>query len=346
MRNATATPKEFVKTIDRELIRGTNVIDLKPLSSLHTTQRVVHAIMKGCDTDDFIPYNEEQRTLSLITEYIGGSPDIIDVTSTVLVERLSQEDGIKQRRKVLEEFCEDVIEREDSERNSESPELTKAEEQFPLSMVATESVAKTKCDDDEDKALKTSTVVSFTSNLLKYLNLPQTDYFLLMALHWFGPIPIPHKLIEILQSLIMSANKSQSPSKGPFVNLLSSKLLRVYPSTVIVTPTSSTPSYSTPTSTASIKSDSASALSLIHDSDFYYVPQLICDAIKHQLEPMDKDFSLTATLKALKHCCKEDGQDLTHVAGLTNILSNRTNEQNICFQDIYRLYLSLVTRTK
>ena len=102
--NPTQKPKDLIKMIDRELIRGMNTIDLKPLSSLLTTQRLVHAIMKGCDTDDFIPYIEEQKMISHITEQTGGSPDIIDVTSTMLAERLAKGD-VEQRRGILQEFC-------------------------------------------------------------------------------------------------------------------------------------------------------------------------------------------------------------------------------------------------
>ena len=73
--------------IDCELIQGTNAIDLKPLSPLLTTQKLIYTIMKGHGTDDFVPYNEEQKVLSLTTEQTGGSPDIIDTT---LAERLAK----------------------------------------------------------------------------------------------------------------------------------------------------------------------------------------------------------------------------------------------------------------
>lgn len=300
--------------------------------------------MKGCDTDDFIPYNEEQKMLSLITEHTGGSPDIIDVTATACAKRLSQGDtGI--RRSFMEDFCENVIkDDEDSKRSSESPEpKTQVEEEDHFSsspVVAAESAAVSRPTDEEDIPLNASTVARFTTNLLQYLKLPQTDYFLLMSLHWFGPIPIPRELIEILQSLIMSARKDQVPSsKTPFDNLLSANLLRVYPATIITKPSISSQSHTYPSSPP----DSSTSLSFIYDSDFYYVPQLISDAVRHQMEPMDKDLSLIASLKALKHFSKEGCCDLTHAAGLANVLSSRPDQLIQCFQEIYRLYLSLVS---
>ena len=347
--NPTRTPKDLIKMIDRELIRGTNTIDLKPLSSLLTTQRLVHSIMKGCDTDDFVPYNEEQKMISLITEQTGGSPDIIDITSTVLTERLAKGD-IEERRGILQEFCEEnvVTDNGESSRKEGAPKIPSVEDRIAsdsvsATVVSTESVARNRQPEEEKEALNQTTVVRFMTNLLQNLHLPQSDYFLLKALHWFGTAPIPRQLIEILQSIIVSASKHQRPAKTPMVNLLSHKLLRVYPSTVIVKPANSQLPYSTHAAASS--STDSTATSFIADSDFYYVPQLAIDSVQGQLQPMDRDFSLTAAFKALSHYCKESDCDLTHAAGLANVLYNKIDEQNVCFQVVYRLYLSLATRT-
>ena len=307
------------------------MIDLKPLSPLHATQRLVHAIMKGCDTDDFIPYNEEQKMLSLITENTGGSPDIIDIAASVCANHLSHGDT-NSRRSDLEELCENVFKRLDSETSSEASEPRREEEEeglFPLHVVAVESATSKKTPDRYDE---------ITINLLKYLNLSPSVFFLLMSLQWFGPIPIPCELIEILQSLIMSANKDQSPSsKMPFDNLLSARLLRVFPSTVIVQPATSKP---LPASLVN-SYPSATTLSYVQDSDYYYVPQLVCDAVRNQMKQIDKDFSLATVLKALQLYSKESCCDLTHAAGLANVLSKVSNENVAFFQEVYRLYMSL-----
>ena len=343
--NATSKPKDLIKTIDHELLRGTNMIDLKPLSPLHATQRLVHAIMKGCDTDDFVPYNEEQKMLSLITDNTGGSPDVVDVAATVCADRLSHGDT-DSRRSVLEELCKNILKRQDSETSSEASEPRREEEEeglIPLPVVAVESTASNKTPDEERFPLNTISVLGFTINLLKYLNLSQSVFFLLMSLQWFGPIPIPRELIEILQSLIMSANKDQSPSsKTPFDNLLSVKLLRVFPSTVIVQPATSKP---LPASLVN-SYPSATTLSYIQDSNYYYVPQLVCDAVRNQMKQIDKDFSLATVLKALQLYSKESRCDLTHAAGLANVLSEVSNENVAFFQEVYRLSLSLSLNAK
>ena len=318
--NATETPGLLIKEIEQKLQRGTNVIELELLSSLHTTQRLVHAIMKACDTDDFIAYNEEQKMLLLIAEHTGGSPDIIDVTSTVCAERLSCGDA-GFRRSILEEFCKKVIEREDSGRSSESPgPVGQVEDDHFLLPVVTKIKAI-------DRSLKSRPTFRFIISLLKYLNLPQTDYSVLKSLHWFGPVPIPRGLIEILQSLIVSASKDQSPSsKTPFDNLLSIKLLRVYPSTVITRPSASALSHTSHSLSLRIPDTNATTWSITHDLEFYYVPQLISDAVRYRIGT-DKDDSLTTAQKALEYFRKEDHCDLSHAAGLANMLSSSIKRQ-------------------
>ena len=289
--------------------------------------------------------------LSLITEQTGGSPDIIDVTSTVLAERLAK-GNVEQRRSILQNFCDESIVMDDSEsrRKEEAPKITNVEERIAsdsacATVVSTESVARNS-QSEEQETLNQTTVVRFTTNLLQSLDLSQSDIFLLKALHWFGTTPIPQDLIEILQSIIVSASKHQRPAKTPLVSLLSYKLLQVYPSTVIVKPTSSQLPYSaTNATTPSSAITSAAAISFISDSDFYYMPQLVIDSVQAEMQAMDRDFSLTAAFKALSHYCKESDCDLTHATGLANVLCSRIDEQNVCFQVVYRLYLSLVTRT-
>ena len=345
--NATDTPKDLVKMIDHELIRGTNVIDLKPISPLLTTQRLVHAIMKVCDTDDFIPYNEEQKMLSLVSEQTGGSPEVIDVASTMLAELLSKGDT-EDRRSVLQEFCDENVVGDVIKKAEDTPKVAKVDDRVTSdsasdAVVMMESVAR-KSMIEEEKLLNPSSMIRFTTNLLKSLELPPSDYFLLKALHWFGTTPIPKDLIEILQSIVMSASKHHRPLKTPFLNLLSHKLLRVYPSAVIVRPANSQLPYST-SATSAVASSLSTSASFIADSDFYYIPQLVIDSIKSEMRPIDRDFSLTAVFKALSHYSRESSCDLTHAAGLANVLSSNVDEKNVCFQEVYRLYLSLVSRT-
>ena len=253
---------------------------------------------------------------------------------------------MEERRSVLQEFCDENVVDGVIVKAEDTPKVAKVNDRVTSdsaseSVVMMESVASIP---EEERSLNPSTVIRFTTNLLNGLKLPQSDYFILKALHWFGTTPIPKDLIEILQSIVMSASKHHRPSKTPFLNLLSHKLLRVYPSTVIVGPANSQLPYSTTAASAGTSTLSTAA-SFITDSDFYYIPQLVIDSIKSEMRPIDRDFSLTTVFKSLSHYSRESSCDTTHATGLANVLSSNVDEKNVCFQEVYRLYLSLVSRT-
>ena len=307
---------EHFKVNELKLPREVNIINLKPLSSLLTTQRLVHAIMKGCDTDDFIPYNEEQRMISCIAERTGGFPDIVDITSAVLDEQLKRNE--QRIHSILQKFCEENM-RDDNEwsQSEETPNLTEAEQitsdSVSASVVSTESVARNR----QLQELQTlnQTVVKFITTLISILNLNPSEYRLLMSLHWYGAVPIPWGLIEILQSIIAPDGKFQHPftkeqrstakHHNPSTRLVEMKLLRVYPSIIIV---SAYPE-------ATIFSHSTDS-----HSGYYYIPQVIIDVVGGQVCSVnDKDSLSTASdaLDLYKVC------DHTYVEVLNIILRQK-----------------------
>lgn len=72
---------KLMKEIDQQLIRGCKVHNIQPLSSIHSTQRIVHSLMKD---DEFTPTNSDQQVIEKLAEYTTGSPVIVDVASQVV----------------------------------------------------------------------------------------------------------------------------------------------------------------------------------------------------------------------------------------------------------------------
>lgn len=79
--NSEVALESFKKDVDVHLMRGTNITELKPLSDLHSTQRIVHAVMSR---SNFIPYNEQQEVLAEIANWSRGSPELVEVISSLL----------------------------------------------------------------------------------------------------------------------------------------------------------------------------------------------------------------------------------------------------------------------
>lgn len=91
------------KQIDSKIVRGVNAMQLKPLSELQSTQRLVHDIVSGCE---FVPYNREQQMVADVAEKTMGSPDLVEVTSALLSRYIEEEeDG---ERGFLEKFYDAV----------------------------------------------------------------------------------------------------------------------------------------------------------------------------------------------------------------------------------------------
>lgn len=185
------------KQIDSKIMRGVNVVQLKPLSELQATQRLVHGIMSKCE---FAPYNREQRMVAEIAEKTMGSPDLVELASALLSKYIEEEDG---EQGFLEKFYNAVCcsECEEEEEEGEDPPLNK-----------------------------------FAEYLLNDFDLSRGDFFLLSTLSLFGAVPIPRSLVEIVQLLAITASPELPNKLSPLAFLTSNHLLNVCPSTVIQSP--------------------------------------------------------------------------------------------------------------
>lgn len=72
---------KMIKDIDQELIRGCRILNIQPLSIIHSTQRIVYSLMRD---RHFTPSNHDQQAIEKLAEYTTGSPVIIDITMQVV----------------------------------------------------------------------------------------------------------------------------------------------------------------------------------------------------------------------------------------------------------------------
>ena len=323
--NSSSPPDAIVKEIDCQLLRGTSVIQVKTLSTLHITQRIVHAVLSH---GHFTPHNKEQHILAQLAERTCGSPAIVDITSALLQRCLveSERKGEEEREEeeeegFLEEFISKIQQPAEESRTPPSP---------PSPLPSAEGAAV------KPEELSQFTDTQFTMQLIDACDLPHTDYFLLRILSTFGPVPIPRALVEIAQSLVMAAKHSQA-RHTPLANLLAVKLLRVYPSTIVVPP-----------SGVRIQRDAAARETYL-ESEFYYVPQLVSDALASRMEQMDQVFSITTAYRSLLQFSREpvtrDRVRLYFAAGLANMIvklcdRNPTVIDLDCYREVYHLYVT------
>ena len=300
------------KSVDNKLMRGTNVMELDPLSELHCTQRLVHSIMSRCD---FVPYNREQEVLAEIADKTMGSPDLVGAASALLSQFIS-----------TTQECED-----NGGSDDESGGGTEFLERFHSEVC---------CGGDES----TSSLVpdDFATRLLKGFSLSECDSFFLSTLSLFGGAPIPRCLVEAIQLLSLSASSELPGGKGPLAHLTDSHLLHVFPSPVIVSPTKP--------HTDHTPNDSLGQSSVgVAESEFYYVPEVIGDAMRGCMDNNDLAFSFAVAHRALKKLYEERGTNTSlgaFLAGtakaLTDSLEGRNGMED-CYKEVYRTYLLCAT---
>ena len=294
--NGNSPVSSLKKAADKKLMRGTNVIELGPLSELDSTQRLVHGIMSQID---FVPYNHEQKLLADIAEKTVGSPDLVEVTSALISEYISDHnDG-------------------DLEGESESGFL----ERFHSDVCC--------YNDDDDSG-------DFAGRLVRGFSLSECDLFFLSTLSLFGTAPIPRRLVETIQLFSLTASSEFPSGRGPLAHLVSSHLLNVYPSTVIHSPAHPLSSHA--------HDDSHD----MTESDFYYMPQVISDAVRRSMDRKDLAFSSATAFRALNQLHKEcsgkgaHGSLCSFMAGLAKILADsleNCNGMEECYKEVYRTYL-------
>ena len=294
------------------------MVTLKPLSKLHSTQRMVYSVVSE---HEFAPHPREQTILSDIADKVGGSPAIVDVTSALL-RRCTQEH--KSDEDFLEEFSKRVLK--------------------PLAI------------EREDSASEELSITQFTSHVIHGFNLSMTEHLLLTVLVMFGPVPVPKSVVEKAQSYVMRAKPSSEipGSLMPLSNLISAKLLLEYPSPVIAAPKNSVQ-----TSHPRERRGSSDSTSLEEQAEYFYVPQLIKDALWDSMSPLDHEIAITTAYKCLEQAdpsisTDSDSQITSrlYVAGLTRMLihllesKGRTVQDRMllnmsCFQELVKLFVSL-----
>ena len=79
-------PDSLHDEIKQQLLRDSTVVDIKPLTMIHTTQRLVHSVLSNFD---LAPNNEDQNACETMAAHTYQSPIIIDVFSAALKSYLN-----------------------------------------------------------------------------------------------------------------------------------------------------------------------------------------------------------------------------------------------------------------
>lgn len=350
------SPENLKRQVDKTLLRGTNGMQLRPLSELHVTQRLVHGIMTKCE---FAPYNREQDILAKVADKSLGSSDLVDVISALMSKYIDEEgsgflerfhsevcsvtcsrscsvdystscsvdssNSFSMEDKNTEEIKVEEKEGEGFERRKNEEDVNKKEWKEEMKL---KEGGKTEVEEKSDGRIFDG---DFVSQLINSFHLSKTDFFVLSTLSLFGTAPLPHSLVEQIQLVVQEASTDRRGTRTPLETLLSASLLNYFPSPVISRP--------------------CSALSpnvTLTESSFFCMPLIISQAVREYMDPKDLLFCLSTAHRSLElglHAELTPAGDRSLVpflAGLAQVLLVRAEEQDVIYRRIYKTYLLLI----
>ena len=317
------------KAIDHELIRGTAVIDVQPLSTIHSTQKLVHSALKN---HHLAPSRKEQEVFGKLAEFTTGSPPILDLTSALLNHTLKQSDCSTEE--ALKAFAEQVqLMKLPQLKPTSFPRDTVCQPQEQFAHIACRDISrevyetiKTK---DEDVFITSAEYDSWqvVTVLIRHCNLTPEEQLLLYCLSSFNCCPIPTSYVTELATIITKASHQPHLASSLHNKLVNSKLLQVYPKPAVYHPKLAT-----------------------SDDDkghFVYVPRFISAAVwKDMMCDVDKIMALSTCFKAFsKAQPPPQSLEASFYVGLGSVLveSYELHFRLVgkrCFQAVYTVFLS------
>ena len=193
---------EFIKEIDRKILRGCVMHNIEPLTMIHSTQRVVHPLLKKVDVT---PTNSDQEMFEKLAEFTFGSPVIVDIASEVVLSYYEQQqhDAVVHLNEML----------------------SLGDKNVPKASVAhspgSESVYSGY--DSWESIMK----------LIRECSLSPEERLLLNSLSLFKCCPIPFSLVTEMSSIITKSRQIVHLTSTLYHKLYKFKLLRQYPHPVV-----------------------------------------------------------------------------------------------------------------
>lgn len=211
--------RKLVNKVDSTLIRGCSYQDVEPLTNIHSTQRLVHTLMKNID---FAPTTADQQMFEKLSEFTLGSPPIVETTAQVLLDCYKND-----KRNVTETIDEMLLHHDDEYSEHSTPVRSVSEnviDVLPTLQCEHRDVWDTGSVHDSWDSI---------ASLINYCELSIEEGLLLKCLSVFGCFPVPLFLVTRIASAIAESSKQPYLARKLDLKLTKYKLLKPYPSPVV-----------------------------------------------------------------------------------------------------------------
>ena len=328
-----APPDDLLKDVDSQLLRGCKIIDVEPLSMIHTTQRIVHSVLKA---HHLAPTNEDQNFFEKLAEFTSGSPALTDVATALLLSAVRHDSQDEPQ-----DICDTLMTFKDQlsldEMGPSTKPVTVISHQPPEGTAIAREISKNVYDHivsiketDQDLWCTSSTYDSWqaVTMLVEQCSLTAEEKLLLFAVSMFSCSPIPMSVVTEVSSMTAKASQKLHISTSLHSKLFQMHLLKRYPLPVIMHLSLNTQKQST-------------------EPEFVYMPQVIARAIwKDMMSPRDKVMALSTSymvLRTLADNTSSSDVGWGFLGGLCSLLLE-VYELNYelmgkkCYQEVYKLY--------
>ena len=186
-----------------QLQRSCKIVDVGPLSILHTIQRIVHSMLSGYHLS---PSKKHQNVLEKLAQFTCGSPYLIDMAVGLFL----------------------------SEMNHDSQNLSQDAHDTLVHLSNILSLHEMRPSTIEEPKQNLSHSRQVVTTLVHDCSLNEEEEKLLFAMSVFSSIPIPMTMVTKVSSIIMKASKKLHISTKLHSNLLMMQLVERYPPPVIL----------------------------------------------------------------------------------------------------------------
>ena len=327
-----APPDALLREIDHQLLRGCNIIDVKPLSPIHTTQRIVHSILNA---HHLPPTNEDQNIFEKLAQFTSGSPALIDVTAALFLSQM-EHNSQNESQDTHDTLVSLSNQLSLDEMDPSTKPVTIVRHEPPKGTAKIREISKDVYDNitsirdpEQDPWCTSSPYDSWqaVTTLIDQCSLSVEERLLLFAVSMFSCSPVPMSVVTEISSMIAKATHKPHISTSLHSKLFQMQLMKRYPLPVILHPSLSVQQPST-------------------EPEIVYIPLYIARAIwKDMMCDVDKVVTLVTMYIALRTLADNMGSsNIGFLTGLTSLLVelyelNYELMGKQCYQEVYKLYL-------
>ena len=295
--NELLCKEEMAKDFDKYFSRGCNIIEVTSLQPISIMQRIVYALL---EKNSFVARDADHIVFTLLSEYSRGAATIVHMlTSLMQNSKNNSRTGFEQAKQQLKLHIAHLkVEKISSFSASQLPTTAKPSKEHLT-------------------AAPNHPLYMYINDILTY-NISVAAHHILNSLIITGPIPLPLFYVEELDNVVMNAvNSKRVQAESLMKQLVKAGIIRNSPYPMVYHKNLN-PDYIDTTVQP------------------MFIPKLICDAVKDQMDDTDKALSLLSAVHAIENLLVAEENLINLPSRLHSILILCCQLCDVCSGELYK----------